>query len=286
MTLALVMILLALGVAWSQAISSQHAVTLRWLRLCDLIGMVVLSIAGTIVLIERTTISSAAFAAMAGVVAFLYGSFIVHLILVQLGRRDLERVVIVAACGISACALVFGGIVFGKSSGFPLAVPFAQESGGQTPPANSPAWGIPMIGLAQVLSSFLLGGSLMTMLLGHAYLTAGGEMTQQPFLRLTRAILAVIACRTLLAVLVGALPWWMQIASGHGPDHLAWPTMLVITRFVVGLFVPFVMTWMAYRCVLIRSNQSATGILYVGSLMLLIGEITSVSLWSETHLAF
>jgi hypothetical protein len=88
--------------------------------------------------------------------------------------------------------------------------------------------------------------------------------------------------------MVGGLwPWWSaRTRSGteHGGDTLV--IMMISARFLVGLAVPLIMTWMALQCVRIRSNQSATGILYVSSTMILVGELIGLSLASAHDLAF
>lgn len=263
------MTLMALGIAMTQAVSASNAVTLRWLRLGDLIALSLLPIAGVLAWMERG--DEAATAALLPSVGVLAGFFLLHLILVQLGSRRGQRMVqILAVMVISA-----GAIAAGVSTASPITL---------TPFAPGEVTTVPLV-VGLLMSSALLGGYLMTMLLGHAYLTAGGEMTQAPFQRLCVALLFALALRALTAAVFGLWPAVSERGDIADPIGV-WPIMLMTVRFLVGVFVPFVMTWMALACVRIRSNQSATGILYVASILVLIGELTALSLSVEYLLAF
>jgi hypothetical protein len=62
--------------------------------------------------------------------------------------------------------------------------------------------------------------------------------------------------------------------------------MTMAARFLVGLIVPAVFVYMIYDCVQRRANQSATGILYVATVLVVIGEAAALSLVESTDLAF
>jgi hypothetical protein len=62
--------------------------------------------------------------------------------------------------------------------------------------------------------------------------------------------------------------------------------LLVGTRWLVGLLVPAVFVYMAHDCIRRRSTQSATGILYVAGVLILIGELVALYLTRETGLPF
>ena len=74
-------------------------------------------------------------------------------------------------------------------------------------------------------------------------------------------------------------------ASCHltGPEmnHIHHLRALVI---VFGFVAPAALVWMTWRCVQIRSNQSATGILYVSLAFVLIGEIIAKYFLVSAHL--
>ena len=54
--------------------------------------------------------------------------------------------------------------------------------------------------------------------------------------------------------------------------------MLALVLIAVGVIGPAALAWMTWRCIRIKANQSATGILYVACVFVLIGEM--VATWS------
>lgn len=281
MSTVFVLILLAVGIALTQAISKPRDVTLAWLRLGDLIALCLVSVALVSSFIDGgadglLTLRLTAVIALAG--------FVAHIFLVQLGHRASQRIVISLTAG--ACLVVLTLPNWTGLLGLePVLPPRADVS--QIPAMISPLLGAAIVaGIG--LSAFLMGGSLMTMLLGHAYLASGAQMTQQPFLRLTRALMAVLVVRLVPATVLGAWPWYVM-TFGSETTAQRFPInelALVVGRFLAGLLVPIVLVWMAHQCVRIRSNQSATGILYVACTTILIGELLALTLTARTGVAF
>lgn len=275
MSLPLVMILLVLGILLAQALSDPLAVTLRWLRLGDLIALSLLALAGAALALDAPPGAGGALALgliLAGI------SAVAHLMLVQTAHRRAQRRVAGAAAAAVATLLI---VPWCAASLAPYRV-LVLDAAGDSPAVAFPACE-PLIGACLVLAGWLTGGSLMTMLLGHAYLTAGSEMTQRPFLRLVRLLFAGLAVRLLIAGAAG-LWGWLEGRSERGPAVME--AVLIGARFLMGLIVPLVMTWMAMQCVRLRSNQSATGILYVSSTMILVGEFIALSLITAHRLPF
>jgi hypothetical protein len=132
--------------------------------------------------------------------------------------------------------------------------------------------------LARVASSLWLGATLTAMLLGHYYLTAPA-MSIDPLLVLVRGMFLFFGIRlatTLLPVI---------FASSSGIDFsdgaiMMWFAMRVLMGYVGVLAA----TWLAWRTALIRSTQSATGILYIALALLLFGELTSMLLGRSSHI--
>jgi len=126
-------------------------------------------------------------------------------------------------------------------------------------------------------SALLLGWSLITMLLGHWYLVAP-KLTFRHLTVFCRVLLAVVALRL---IAVGA-----SLAVASRVDELVEPHPLRVLagfagqgvffwfRLLWGLAIPLVLAMMALHCARQRSNQSATGILYVLVVGAFIGEIT------------
>jgi hypothetical protein len=128
-----------------------------------------------------------------------------------------------------------------------------------------------------VSSALLLGWSLIAMLLGHWYLVAP-KLTFRHLTVFCWILLATVALRLLT---VGA-----SLAVAASVDELVEPHPLRVLasfagqgiffwfRLLWGLAIPLVLAVMSLHCARQRSNQSATGILYVLVVGTFIGEIT------------
>jgi len=126
-------------------------------------------------------------------------------------------------------------------------------------------------------SALLLGWSLITMLLGHWYLVAP-KLTFRHLTVFCRVLLGVVVLRivTLGASLAAAArvdplvePHPLRLVAG-----LAGQGIFFWFRLLWGLAIPLALAVMALHCARQRSNQSATGILYVLVVGAFIGEIT------------
>jgi hypothetical protein len=126
-----------------------------------------------------------------------------------------------------------------------------------------------------VSSSLVLGGALTAMVLGHWYLVARG-LSFTPLARVTAVLLAALVLR--LACTCGTA-WaqgerWQAMVSLSGPTgFLLAPGIFLLARAIFGFLAPLALGWMAWRCIQLKANQSATGILYVIVAFVLVGEI-------------
>lgn len=261
------LLLIAGGIGLVQAVSDPHQVTLRWLRLGGIISLSLIAVAG-VVLGFSPIINQApngdvriAFSYEVAVAAATFPAL--QLILVQRAIRHAQRI----TAGVGFAAIAFVGSVLMMSS----ATTRGQSVG---------AW---EYWPTMMLSAGLTGGFLMTMLLGHAYLTAGNEMTQKPFLRLVLVLAVLLVLRLAVSLLLGA---WPYLSLDVPRSQQMWNTLMVTTRYGVGLLVPGVFTYMIWDCVKRRSNQSATGILYVATVLVMIGEGIALGLIGETGVVF
>src|SRR5439155_7164421 len=123
--------------------------------------------------------------------------------------------------------------------------------------------------------------ALMDMLLGHAYLTAS-KMTISPFARLNGFLAGTLMWRTIVSV-GGTL-----LILHFRPVYMLWGQhgLFILTRWLVGLFVPAIFIYMAHDCILRRSTQSETRILYVAAVLIFVGEIIALYLVRTTGLPF
>lgn len=146
-------------------------------------------------------------------------------------------------------------------------------------PAATPLPRQPALLTAALLSSALvLGWSLVTMLLGHWYLVSP-KLTFRHLVVFCWVLVGVVLARCLavgstLAVAAAVDPViqphpWRLVVGFEGQGMFFW------FRILWGLAIPLALALMSLHCARRRSNQSATGILYVLVVGALIGEITA-----------
>ncbi len=142
-----------------------------------------------------------------------------------------------------------------------------------------------LLAASLLTSALLLGWSLVTMLLGHWYLIAL-RLSFRHLVVFCTVLLATVLARhlavgaTLLAAsrvgpLVEPHPWRLMVDFG-GQGMFFW------FRLLWGLVIPLLLALMSLHCARRRSNQSATGILYVLVVGSVIGEITAFYLTVTT----
>ncbi|HVR28170.1 MAG TPA: hypothetical protein VMS86_01435 [Thermoanaerobaculia bacterium] len=127
-------------------------------------------------------------------------------------------------------------------------------------------------------SALLLGWSLIAMLLGHWYLVAP-RLTFRHLVVFCWVLLGAVVLRlaVLGATLAAAISVdelvephpWRVLTSVQGQGMFFW------FRLAWGLLIPLALAVMSLHCARQRSNQSATGILYVLVVGTTIGEITA-----------
>jgi hypothetical protein len=121
---------------------------------------------------------------------------------------------------------------------------------------------------ARMVPGVVLGSTLAAMLLGHHYLTAPA-MSIGPLKRMIVTIAVALAVDAALAL------GHMAVAR---PALSSMGALLVLMRWGFGIVGPAIGTFLAWRTALIRSTQSATGILYAGLTLALLGELASLVL--------
>lgn len=138
------------------------------------------------------------------------------------------------------------------------------------PGAEGEAWALAAAG--RLASAFLMGSTFTAMLLGHHYLTAPA-MSIAPLRRFVKCMAWGLGIRSLLAGL--GLWFWLSGSPASSLSAGVSPLFLTIRWGMgfAGLALAIVMTW---KTVEIRSTQSATGILYIAVIFVLIGELTSL----------
>ena len=225
------LILLAGGVLLAAAISDPKQVTIHWLRLAGILALSFAAIA-TFFAVWRGELQPVTIAIVA--VALL--CICAQLAFVQVAARNVQRAFAFAAFVIACVAVV------------------------ALAPRQSVWMAISCAGIAAAC-----GIALMDMLLGHAYLTAA-KMGIAPFRRINLALVVALALR---AICAGPIVYLLN--ARQPVDRLLGIFGLYIaTRWFVGLIIPALFVYMAHDCIKRRSTQSATGILYVAGVFILI----------------
>ena len=139
----------------------------------------------------------------------------------------------------------------------------------------------PLVILSQLLGALMLGSITVAWLLGHAYLTAT-KMTIAPLRHFSLMLSWTVAARIVFMLVSMAIAWQVG-GDPTSPIRLrvAQSWLIVVLRVGVGLIAVAVFAYLVSDCVRLRSTQSATGILYFGSVMAYIGELANQQLIHE-----
>lgn len=131
--------------------------------------------------------------------------------------------------------------------------------------------------LAQfVTSAALLGAVLLDMILGHWYLVIPG-LSFGHLNRMTLVLAIALAVRFAVTGWAVGASWdlWATAWRSDATMFMLQHGFFLVLRFVFGMLGPAALLVLIWRCVRIRSNTSATGILYVATAIVLVGEIAS-----------
>ena len=181
-------------------------------------------------------------------------------------RWRAARVAAAIATATIATALLLAGRALGSSQ---IELPFRE----------------PLLVLSLIASALVLGWSLITMLLGHWYLVSP-RLTFRYLVVFCGVLLTLVVVRGLL---VGGALWaaasvpqvvephpWDLLVSFRGEGIFFW------FRILWGIAMPLLLAFLSLHCARNRSNQSATGILYVQVVGALVGETTALYLTLTT----
>jgi len=122
-------------------------------------------------------------------------------------------------------------------------------------------------------SSLLLGAGVLGMLLGHSYLTRPA-LSIVPLRNLAKLFMIFVIVE---AALAGANLFWVA-PSERLRDALRLNTfegLYLWIRILIGLVGPLILAPMILQTVKERATMSATGLLYIAMLMVIVGEIFS-----------
>lgn len=127
--------------------------------------------------------------------------------------------------------------------------------------------------LSDVSAALTLGAAMCGMLLGHSYLTSP-TMSISPLARLNQYLGFAGIGRGILSAVVIALAW----SHLAGANSYTWLSL----RWIAGIFGPIMVWQMVSRILTFRNTQAATGVLFVGVILTLLGELTGILLLATT----
>ena len=216
-------------------------------------------------------------ATICGAAAGVGAAAIVFIAPASASSARMFRVVCLLAglCGLAACGL--SALANSHQAATLRVVSAAPDS----PTMVSGTLAAGMIVLNQILGALLLGSITLAWLLGHAYLTAT-KMTIAPLRHFSRMLSWSVAIRIAFLLLSVLIAW--RGFGGASPailTHLGEWWLIVALRVGVGLVAVAGFAYMVSDCVRLHSTQSATGILYFGSVMAYVGELASQQLVRE-----
>ncbi len=152
-------------------------------------------------------------------------------------------------------------------------------------PVDMPAFA-PLLGaLYSLVSALFLGSVIFAMILGHWYLVVP-TLPIHPLRSLTLAVVVT----TLLKVLLAGLTFYLFWTAGGLQAREVLRSFFGVggiffwTRVLFGLIGPTAVAYMTWETVKINSTQSATGLLYVATIFVLIGETTSRYIFYTTSI--
>jgi protein NrfD len=136
------------------------------------------------------------------------------------------------------------------------------------PRPGGDAWTV----LGAVLGGLFFGAVLLTMNLGHWYLVS----RSLPFRLLARGAMLFAVLAAARAVLLAA-----AVVAGASRDGLSSllslekDALFFLFRVLWGIVGPLALSYFIWKTADMRSNQAATGLLYVALVFVLIGELLS-----------
>ncbi len=135
----------------------------------------------------------------------------------------------------------------------------------------------PWAGLGTVVNflaaSLALGGAMGGLMLGHSYLVTP-LLSPRPLRNVTVVLFLALALQLL------SLPFYLGLigfpaAAQRGADLLGRYGLILGVRVTLGLLFPLVLAALAFHTTRIKAMRSATGLLYIGSGVVLAGEIVA-----------
>lgn len=135
-----------------------------------------------------------------------------------------------------------------------------------------------LIPLDLVTGAMFLGVFMLAMVFGHWYLVK--SMPKKLLRRMAEILIVILIVRVLVVALTMTV-YGLEVEGGSAAISLLMSFadngqgMFFWMRTLIGLFIPLILSFMIWSTAKIGANQSATGLLYVGVVFVIIGEMCS-----------
>lgn len=130
-------------------------------------------------------------------------------------------------------------------------------------------------------SMLLLGISNFSMILGHYYLVVP-KLTFEPLFYCLYIFWTVIFIKILssLSIVFSLAKPYLEEGTLLGDGYM-YNWLFISMRYLWGYAAPLVLSFFTFRLCKLRSNQSATGVLYIVEFFVIVGELISVYLMAN-----
>lgn len=141
--------------------------------------------------------------------------------------------------------------------------------------------------LSFLLSSLLLGGVTVGMLIGHWYLIDTGQRLD-PFVRVFKFFVAALICETAFLLLSPVLVYWLGTPETLSRLERLWREhyVLLAARLLIAQVGPLILSLMISRTLKIPHTMAATGLFYIALLGVFVGELLGKQIFTLTSLPF
>jgi len=138
-----------------------------------------------------------------------------------------------------------------------------------------------------LLSSLLLGGVTVGMLIGHWYLIDTGR-SLNPFVRVFKFFVTALICQTVFLLLSPALLYWLGTPETLSSLKRLWQEhyVLLAARLLIAQVGPLVLSLMIWQTLKIPHTMAATGLFYIALLGVFVGELLGRQILTLTSLPF
>lgn len=135
------------------------------------------------------------------------------------------------------------------------------------------------------ITAGLIAISNFAMILGHYYLVVP-KLSFEPLFYCLWIFWVFIFTKLFfsLSVLLGPAAPYLAEGTTHGDGYM-YNWLFISMRYLWGYAAPIILSFFTFRLCKLKSNQSATGVLYIVEFFVIVGELISIYLMAKHGLA-